>query len=132
MPIITTNIATYLEVPEHRCIVRRINEQEFIREALSRAKEKNQPSIRVAHGGSVSNKYSYPAKTEALTVVAFPNGSFWARVTKIPANKVTLSGVLYANTRLRELFDDRFGKAKKEECRKKVIEFAKTQLANLT
>jgi hypothetical protein len=131
MPIITTNIATYLEVPEHRCRVRRINEQEFIREALSRAKEKNKPSIRVAHGGGVANKYSYPANTEALTVVAFPNGSFWARVTKIPANKVTLSGVLYANTRLRGLFDDRFGSPKQEECRKKVIELAKAELASI-
>lgn len=59
-----------------------------------RAARTGRPAIHVSHGGSVANAYRYPAETEGRVEVAFPDGGAVTWLTTLPANKVTLSGVL--------------------------------------
>lgn len=101
--------------------VRKIATQQVIQRAIDSAQKQGLCVIRASHGGSVPNSYAYPAKTEGLVVVAWPDGRYWARLDTLPANKVTLSGVFFKLTGYRGLFDNRFGDVKKNEVRKQFI-----------
>lgn len=53
----------------------------------------------VRHGGSVANRYGYPAETEAVAVAAWVDGSVVrvaAGAARLPANKVTCTGAFAA------------------------------------
>jgi hypothetical protein len=97
--------------------------------ALARAKASGKPAIRVAHGGSVPDSYNYPAETEACLVVAWPDGSSVTYMGTLPANKVTLSGVVGATIGVgRALFDARYNAASKAAARRAIIEQAEQHL----
>lgn len=117
--ILTENINQ--RIPERRLKVRRVDENRQIQQTLETARETGKPSIRATHGGSVANCYGYRADTEGCVTVAFPDGFVWQRIYRLPANKVTLSGVFQTCTGYRGLFDDRFSAARKNLIRKELL-----------
>lgn len=81
--------------------------------AIARTRGTAVPGIDVDHGGTVANKYGYPADTECVLAIADAQLRLvyvWAG--KIPANKATLSGALRelgpAELELRPIYDRRF------------------------
>lgn len=97
--------------------VRRVNEDGQVEKAKELAAKEGKVIICVNHGGSVANAYKYPAKTEGVVTVAWPDGSVWQDMALLPANKVTLSGVFATITGFRGLFDNRFSAEKKKSVR---------------
>lgn len=105
-----------------RLRVRRVDEKAVIGCARADARTSGKPVIQVGHGGDVANAYKWPAETETILVVAFPNGDVWGEVNRVPANKVTLAGAAEAAIpEARPLFDGRYGKAKKDKARGQVL-----------
>lgn len=102
-------VKTYTEIEnEIRLKVRRVDENQATQEALQLAKETGKAQVHISHGGSVANSYRYPAETEGCVVIAFPTGSFLCRVERLPANKVSDSGVFAKITGYRGYADLRF------------------------
>jgi hypothetical protein len=114
-----------------RLRVRRVNEADAITYVTKTAAETGKPHLRAAHGGSVANAYNYPASTEGCVAVGFPDGSYWCYVTRLPANKVTLSGVFAAATGIRGAFDRRFSKHKRQFAVAMAIDSAYRELNGL-
>lgn len=112
-----------------RLRVRRLNEHSLIQSAVQKAQALGKPSIQISHGGAVNNSYNYPADTEGGVAVGFPDGSSYCIVERLPANKVTLSGVFYKTTGLRGLYDYRFSDCKRRLVRKEFLERVKKELA---
>ena len=105
-----------------RSRVRRVNETALRKWALEEAQKTGRPFVWACHGGTVANAYKYPANTEACLVVAFPTGHLWMSVTFIPANKATRAGAAAAHLpAAREVFDKRYGEARREAARTKVV-----------
>lgn len=123
----TPKITIEIEKPI-RLRVRRVNENSIVAEAIAAAKEKGRPVIFARHGGSVANKYGYPAETEGAVCIAWPDGSARVSIVRLPANKVSLSGVFHAVTGFRGLFDDRFSNSKKAEVRKEFLEIHEREI----
>ncbi len=86
------------------------------REVTADAARAGQPLIEPHHGGAVSDHYGYPASTDAVLTVAWPDGRAVVAATRIPANKVTNAGAAAAAGKLldidrhvaRTLFDGRY------------------------
>ena len=72
-----------------RLRVRKIDEHALAREARTEG-------FAVAHGGTVCNSYGYRAETEAGVAYRLADGTVRVFITRIPANKATLSGVCRA------------------------------------
>lgn len=113
-----------------RLRVRRIYEENFLEETINRAKEKGCEVVRSTHGGSVANAYAYPADTEGMIAVGFPDGSGWAEVVRLPANKVSHAGVFKHVWGEHGLFDRRFSEKRKKEVRAEFVNFVKNELKN--
>ena len=114
-----------------RLRVRRVSEASLAGEAVQKAKESKRAWIMVDNGGSVANKYGYPADTEGVVSVGFPDGSSWTKVVRLPANKVSSSGVfrtVYGET---GLFDRRFSKCKKEQVKKEFLDYVRRELGTV-
>lgn len=113
-----------------RLVVRRTNEEWLLKGCLEKAKLSGIPRIWCNDGGTVANKYGYPAETEALLTCAFPDGRWLQILTRIPANKATYSGVASACCRFAEApdihpcFDERYGRDKKDAARAAFIAWA--------
>ena len=120
----TTQPEPVIEIEnERRLIVRRVDEHELLRDAIAKAFETGKPSIFARHGGSVANKYGWPADTEGALAIAFPDGRSYVEVVRLPANKVTLAGVFNRIFGEYGLFDCRFSAARKALVREKVIAY---------
>ena len=114
-----------------RLVVRRVDEEATAKRALMLAHDIGGPAIITRHGGTVANKYGYPATTEAVTAVAWPDGRVWcSEVVRIPANKATLGGVIARTVGefARPVRDCRLSDATTAAAREKVIAFAAEQL----
>lgn len=72
-----------------RLRARRVSEAAEADRALDDAMGDGRPTVRVQHGGSVANAYRYPAETETLVTVAFPDGRVVQFHGRRRANKVT-------------------------------------------
>src|SRR5262249_6939413 len=72
-----------------RLRARRVDENKIASRTLARAIESDYPAISADHGGSVANAYRYPAETETLVTVAFPDGRVVQWHSRASANKVT-------------------------------------------
>ena len=105
-------MAIVTETPATRLRVRRVEEHSLAEHTLARARKHNRVAVSVRHGGSVANSYGYPAETEGAVAIAAPDGRVWVGVERLPANKVTLSGVVSAvlggQSPWRARFDDRY------------------------
>jgi hypothetical protein len=102
--------------PSRRLRVRRVDELALARETIEEARTTCRPSYNVAHGGGVSNSYGYRAETECCVAIATPDGRAAVWVDRIPANKVTYSGAVYAGPRylgqlLQPQYDDRYAQS---------------------
>jgi len=75
-----------------RVTARVVDLQLFADRTARQAVERGQPVVVTTTGGSVANKYGYPAETDAVLCVAFPDGRAILWATRIAANKSTLSG----------------------------------------
>lgn len=63
------------------------------------------------HAGDVANAYNYPASTTGLLAVSDPDGNVVAWLCRLPANKVTLSGVCsHTVPSAAPLYDGRYGR----------------------
>jgi hypothetical protein len=104
---------------------RRVHETGFATWAQIHAKEN--PVIEIDHGGDVAGSYGYPAQTEAIVTVAFPNGDVVQWGCRLRANAVTHGGILATclGNWARAFGDDRFGEARREEVRELIIEVAR-------
>lgn len=114
--------------PLRRLRLRRVNEELLAKEVSTRASDKNKFSWIVAHGGSVCNNYGYPANTEGAVIACIPRHKPLVWVTRLPANKVTLSGVIAAclGEALRPVVDKRFSKENKKQTIDRFKEYVKT------
>ncbi len=114
-----------------RLRARRIEVDAMIARAIARASELDRPVVRAANGGAVCNSYGYRAYTDGVVVVAFPDGRAVAWAETLPANKVTISGVLAAclGEGARPFGDERFGVAQTEAARLAIIAAAERELA---
>jgi hypothetical protein len=94
-----------------RLSVRSVDVRSCLEDALANAKKRGRTVAHAYHGGNVANAYNYPADTEALVVIAAPDGRITAETGRLPANKVTESGVAACclGDWARPYFDDRFG-----------------------
>jgi hypothetical protein len=101
---ITNVTASDPQLPRLR--VRRVAEGTIAELAVAAAVEAGRPAIRADHGGGVANAYRYPAETETLVTVAFPDGRVVQWHGRAPANKVT-------RTFAGDLFDGRCGKERR-------------------
>ncbi len=110
-----------------RLRVRRVNEKSILNSVIAAAEAEGRPKIHATHGGGVANSYGYPADTEGVVAVGFPDGSGWVKVARLPANKVSLGGVFRRCTGFSGLFDDRFSKKTKAEVRRAFLVWAETQ-----
>lgn len=81
------------EMQRPRLRVRRLDVDRVVERALAAAQARQKTVAVADHGGSVANKYGYPAETECALVVADPLGNAVVFCGRKPANKVTLSGV---------------------------------------
>lgn len=81
--------------PARRLVVRKIRNLEAKAAAvLATARKHGTIQVCVYCGGSVANKYGYPAETEGAVVIAHPDGRVLVRVRRLPANKVTDAGIV--------------------------------------
>lgn len=76
-----------------RLRVRRVNETRIAEQAAQTAAKNGRPSIKASDGGDVANCYGYPAETEGIVAVALDAETVVVFGARLPANKVTLSGV---------------------------------------
>ncbi len=129
-----------LEVtPARPCIIdnrtrklraRRVNVDAMISRAIVRAAELGRPVVRAANGGGVCNSYDYRAYTDGVVAVAFPDGRAVAWCKTLPANKVTISGVLAAclGAWARPFGDERFTSQATDTARGMIVSAARAQL----
>lgn len=91
---------------------------------------KKDPFIGVTHGGDVAGSYGYPADTEGLVTVAFPNGDVVQWGCRLRANGVTHGGVLATclGEWARPYADTRFGEAKRQKARELILKSARERL----
>ena len=113
-----------------RLRVRRVNEFAIIKEAIKKASELKCAYIVVNNGGSVSNNYGYPADTEGVICVGFMNGDSWTKVVRLPANKVSHSGV-FNKVWKRGLFDRRFSSNKMEQVKREFLAYVRAELSQI-
>jgi hypothetical protein len=118
-----------------RLRVRRVDEDALLHGAIQVAKQDKFPVVDVDYGGTVANAYNYPASTEAVVAVGFPNGDGWVRVNRIPANKATYAGAFSAivveegfEKKEVRLFDHRTSDEKDAKARTKFINHIHNQL----
>lgn len=99
--------------------------------AARHAVETGRVAIHVRHGGGVAYAYAYPAETEGVVVVAFPDGRAAVWCGRLPANKVTGSGVVATcvGGQYRAIADNRFGDAAARAARASLIALAERELA---
>jgi len=102
-----------------RLRVRRVDEVHHVEVALEKAAQSGKVAFSIGHGGDVANRYGYPAETEGCLAVAFPSGEVEAWVVRVPANKVTLTGVCRKVTGLRGPWH---GGDSKEASRRRFVE----------
>lgn len=96
-----------VNVPTRRLRVRRVDEHALATAVSASEKPGWYASIRT--GGSVANKYGYPASTEAALAVRAPSGQVVVWMARLPANKVTNGGAADACLLgARALFDRRY------------------------
>lgn len=99
-------------------------------ELRAEAREKGRPITYVSHGGGVANAYKYPAETEGRVEVAFPDGAAVTWLTTLPANKVTLSGVLSSCGLDHRACDARYSAANQADGWQAIREAAAVELAS--
>lgn len=111
---------------------RRVDENCPVR--IFRNRPPKEPFIQIAHGGDVAGSYGYPAQTEAIVTVAFPNGDVVQWGCRLRANGVTHGGILAAclGEWARPFGDDRFGEARRQEARELIITAARERLGSRT
>lgn len=80
----------------HRLKVRRVDEVRVGEAARKRSLEKRVWCVELDHGGSVANKYGYPASTECALALSDPNGLTVVWLSRAPANKITMRGAAEA------------------------------------
>jgi hypothetical protein len=97
---------------------------------LSTRTDQGPALIKVIHGGDVASSYGYPACTEGLVTVAFPNGDVYQWGARLPANAVTKSGVLAAcvGDWARPISDERFNSTRVIETQEQLIALAEELL----
>lgn len=100
--------------------------------AMAAARSKGRRAWEYQHGGGVANKYGYPASTDAVVCVGLRLDTeivvvMWA--TEIPANKVTLGGVMASclGNECRPVCDDRYGDDAKDRARKSIYAAAERE-----
>ncbi len=94
-------------VPAIRLRVRRINEQSFAASSIANATP-GKWAADTRTGGSVANKYGYPADTEGALAVVTPEGHCVVWIARLPANKVTSRGAAAACVKSAgDIFDSR-------------------------
>jgi len=122
--------AHFLEATGRRLLERRVDEIELGKSYVESAMESGETLVLVDHGGSVANNYGFPAQTEGLVSVAFPNGYLCQFGARLPANKVTSSGILAAclGDWARPYQDPRFSTEKAAQVRDLIIATAAEQL----
>lgn len=99
-----------------RLRVRKANVEAVISIVRDDALKRKDWSFYSSHGGSVANKYGYPAETEVVFAAGDPSGNVVVFCERLPANKVTLGGAAAACLPCaRPLFDRRYGKDAKEK-----------------
>jgi hypothetical protein len=88
------------------------------------------PLVAITTGGDVPGNYGFPATTEALVTVAFPNGDVSQWGCRIRANAVTHSGILAAclGEWARPYADPRYGDKKRLRARELIIKSAEERL----
>jgi hypothetical protein len=126
----TARQITHIDNPI-RLRVRRVNELAITEEAIHMAKESKRAWVVVNNGGSVANRYGYPADTEGVVAVGFPNGNSWTKVVRLPANKVSSSGVFNEVYGERGLFDRRFSEAKQNQMKKEFLDYVRSELSRI-
>ena len=105
-----------------RLRVRRVDENFELQRAIESARSSRYPVIRCVHGGTVANWYGYPAETECIVTIAWPDGRVWqSGIERIPANKATLAGAFRACMGEGVLFDSRYSPARKQEVRNRIL-----------
>lgn len=106
----------------HTLRARTVDEKLHLAESAEKLKQsKIGFYIRSTHGGDVANSYKYPAFTEGLLIIGLGDKIFWW-ATQLPANKVTLSGVV--SRVLPEavpIFDKRYNSVSKAKALLKII-----------
>lgn len=117
-----------ISCPNIRLRVRRVDEEYHASQVRQRAEEKQRFAWCVTCGGSVCNNYGYPADTEGLVVGCLPGRRSVVWIHRLPANKVTLSGVLACiDWDLRPLCDERYGTEKQAIAEKKLEELVEQE-----
>jgi hypothetical protein len=108
---------------------RRVDEKRVALEARTETWNTNMPIINVNHGGGVTSPYTKP--TEALVTVALPNGDVMQYGCRLPANKVTNSGVLATclGDWARPFLEARFTPKRRFKAQLDIIDRAKLDLA---
>lgn len=83
------------------------------------------------HAGDVANAYQYPASTTGCVVVSDPDGNVTVWLCRLPANKVTLSGVIARclEDDARPLYDDRYGAEARRDAELAVQHYHREALA---
>lgn len=113
-----------------RLRVRQVDEHHVADYVLTASHVLGAPEVYVHHGGGVANAYNYPAVTEGIVSVGFPDGSLVQWGARLSANKVTNSGVLFAclGSWARPYGDLRFDIEAQAEARRKIIEVAEARI----
>lgn len=100
--------------PESRRRARVIGDSDIRRmagEVRNRALDHGAWAHDAMHAGSVPNCYGYPASTDGMLAVSDPDGRVVVWILTLPANKVTLSGVVGGCVPgAHPLYDLRFGR----------------------
>lgn len=126
--ILATN--DLLDYTGRRLRERRVNETAIAQWGARTAKKAGTSKVDVRHGGEVSNGYDFPAETECLVSVALPDGRVCQWGARVPANKVTYSGVLAAclGDWARPIRDPRYSTDKAQKAHRMLLETAEARL----
>jgi len=105
------------EWSEPRRYRRRVGVPGLVERTRERAVSTGRWAWAADHGGGVPNCYDYPAWSQAVVVVAWPDGTAIAADRWIPANKITYGGVLASvvGEAARPLLDGRWPKGHPRE-----------------
>jgi hypothetical protein len=109
--------------------VRRIEDPAHILQVARKwAREKGAPEIRSEHAGMVANAYGYPASTEAVIVVAWPDGRAWLKLRRIDGKKHTKTWHIRALTGVDGYMDARRKPENQAAAEAAIIAYAAEQL----
>ncbi len=124
MPAVTV---VYAETVATRLRVRMVYPDYAARMACDLAAKSGRPEIIVRHGGGVANCYGWPADTEGVVAVALSPCMAVVWHVRLPANKVTHSGVLAValGSDARALDDARYGQAARDAAYRYAVEQAR-------